>query len=63
MDCFHLIQDVIDALPQLGSRAAYAKQRSAMRSSSRQYINGARRGPHYVLGWNGARHPGQLAGS
>ena len=26
MDRFHLVQDVIDRLPQLGSRAAYAKQ-------------------------------------
>src|SRR5262245_54344527 len=27
MDRFHLVQDVIDRLPQLGSRAAYAKQK------------------------------------
>jgi len=26
MDRFHLVADVIDRLPQLGSRAAYAKQ-------------------------------------
>ena len=26
MDRFHLVQDVIDRLPQLGSRAAYVKQ-------------------------------------
>ena len=26
MDRFHLVSDVIDRLPQLGSRAAYAKQ-------------------------------------
>jgi xylulose-5-phosphate/fructose-6-phosphate phosphoketolase len=31
MDRFHLVQDVIDRLPQLGSRAAYAKQAIATR--------------------------------
>ncbi len=39
MDRFHLVQDVIDRLPQLGSKAAYIKQ--AMRDAlleHRQYI-------------------------
>ena len=39
MDRFHLVTDVIDRVPQLGSRAAYAKQ--AMRDKlieHRQYI-------------------------
>ena len=40
MDRFHLVGDVIDRLPQLGSRAAYVKQ--AMRDkliAHRQYID------------------------
>ncbi len=40
LDRFHLVQDVIDRLPQLGARAAYAKQ--AIRDAlidHRQYIN------------------------
>jgi xylulose-5-phosphate/fructose-6-phosphate phosphoketolase len=60
MDRFHLVQDVIDRLPQLGSRAAYAKQ--AIRDAlieHRQYI--AERGEDhpFVLGW---RWGGQSAG-
>jgi xylulose-5-phosphate/fructose-6-phosphate phosphoketolase len=26
LDCFHLVGDVIDRVPELGSRAAYTKQ-------------------------------------
>ncbi|MBK6597577.1 MAG: phosphoketolase family protein [Proteobacteria bacterium] len=40
LDRFHLVQDVIDRLPQLGARAAYAKQ--AIRDAlldHRQYLN------------------------
>jgi len=39
MDRFHLVADVVDRVPQLGSRAAYAKQ--AMRDKlleHQQYI-------------------------
>jgi xylulose-5-phosphate/fructose-6-phosphate phosphoketolase len=52
LDRFHLVQDVIDRLPQLGARAAYAKQ--AIRNAlidHRQYI--AERGEDHpnILGW------------
>jgi xylulose-5-phosphate/fructose-6-phosphate phosphoketolase len=52
MDRFHLVQDVIDRLPQLGSRAAYAKQ--AIRNAliqHRQYINECGEDHPFVLGW------------
>jgi xylulose-5-phosphate/fructose-6-phosphate phosphoketolase len=52
MDRFHLVQDVIDRLPQLGSRAAYAKQ--AIRNAlieHRQYIDKHGEDHPFVLGW------------
>jgi len=52
MDRFHLVQDVIDRLPQLGSRAAYAKQ--AIRNAlieHRHYINETGEDHPFVLGW------------
>ena len=52
MDRFHLVGDVIDRLPQLGSRAAYAKQR--IRDAlidHRQYINEHGEDHPFVLGW------------
>ena len=52
MDRFHLVQDVIDRLPQLGARAAYAKQ--AIRNAlieHRQYINERGEDHPFVLGW------------
>jgi xylulose-5-phosphate/fructose-6-phosphate phosphoketolase len=52
MDRFHLVQDVIDRLPQLGSRAAYAKQ--AIRNAlidHRHYINDRGEDLPFVLGW------------
>jgi xylulose-5-phosphate/fructose-6-phosphate phosphoketolase len=52
MDRFHLVQDVIDRLPQLGSRAAYAKQ--AIRNAlivHRQHINERGEDHPLVLGW------------
>jgi xylulose-5-phosphate/fructose-6-phosphate phosphoketolase len=52
LDRFHLVQDVIDRLPQLGSRAAYAKQ--AVRNAlidHRQYINERGEDHPFVLNW------------
>jgi xylulose-5-phosphate/fructose-6-phosphate phosphoketolase len=52
LDRFHLVQDVIDRLPQLGSRAAYAKQ--AIRDAlikHRQYINERGEDHPFVLSW------------
>ena len=52
MDRFHLVQDVIDRLPQLGSRAAYAKQ--AIRNAlieHRHYINERGEDHPFVLSW------------
>jgi xylulose-5-phosphate/fructose-6-phosphate phosphoketolase len=51
-DRFHLVQDVIDRLPQLGSRAAYAKQ--AIRNAlldHQQYIAEHGEDHPFVLGW------------
>lgn len=52
MDRFHLVQDVIDRLPQLGSRAAYANQ--AIRNAlieHRHYINERGEDHPFVLSW------------
>ncbi len=59
LDRFHLVQDVIDRVPQLGSRAAYAKQ--AIRDAlieHREYI--AEHGEDHpkIVGW---RWEGQAA--
>jgi len=52
MDRFHLVQDVIDRLPELGSSAAYAKQsiRNAL-IEHRQYIEDKGEDHPFVLGW------------
>ena len=52
MDRFHLVSDVIDRLPQLGSRAAYVKQglRDAL-IEHRQYINERGEDHPFVLNW------------
>jgi xylulose-5-phosphate/fructose-6-phosphate phosphoketolase len=52
MDRFHLVEDVVDRLPQLGSRAAYTKQ--AIRNAlieHRQFINDRGEDHPFVLGW------------
>jgi xylulose-5-phosphate/fructose-6-phosphate phosphoketolase len=52
MDRFHLVEDVIDRLPQLGSRAAYAKQAiSNALIEHRHYINESGEDHPSVLGW------------
>jgi xylulose-5-phosphate/fructose-6-phosphate phosphoketolase len=65
LDRFHLVQDVIDRLPQLGSRAAYAKQ--AIRNAlieHRQYINERGEDHPFVLGWKwGEKSPVAVKGS
>jgi xylulose-5-phosphate/fructose-6-phosphate phosphoketolase len=59
MDRFHLAQDVIDRVPSLGSRAAYAKQ--AIRdvlTEHRRYINERGEDHPLVTGWRwGAKAP------
>jgi len=52
IDRFHLVQDVIDRLPQLGSRAAYAKQaiRDALFDHKRYIADHGEDHP-FVLGW------------
>jgi len=65
MDRFHLVQDVIDRLPGLGSRAAYAKQ--AIQSAlfdHRQYINQHGEDHPFVLGWRwGEKNTGAVRSS
>jgi xylulose-5-phosphate/fructose-6-phosphate phosphoketolase len=52
MDRFHLVQDVVDRLPQLGARAAYAKQAIGdALIEHRQYINERGEDHPAVLGW------------
>jgi xylulose-5-phosphate/fructose-6-phosphate phosphoketolase len=65
MDRFHLVQDVIDRLPQLGSRAAYAKQ--AIRDvllDHKNYIAAHGEDHPFVLGWKwGEQSPVPVTGS
>jgi len=64
IDRFHLVQDVIDRLPQLGARAAYAKQ--AIRDAlidHKQYIAEHGEDAPQIAGWKwggGSAHPGVL---
>jgi xylulose-5-phosphate/fructose-6-phosphate phosphoketolase len=66
MDRFHLVQDVIDRVPSLGSRGAYAKQ--AIRdvlTEHRHYINERGEDHPLVTGWRwgGKGTAGSLATS
>ena len=58
LDRFHLVQDVIDRLPQLGSRAAYAKQ--AIRDAlldHKDYIAEHGEDDPRILGWKWSARP------
>jgi len=58
LDRFHLAQDVIDRLPQLGSRAAYAKQ--AIRDAlldHKQFIAEHGEDDPKILGWRWSLRP------
>jgi xylulose-5-phosphate/fructose-6-phosphate phosphoketolase len=58
LDRFHLVQDVIDRLPQLGPRAAYARQ--AMRDAlldHKQYISEHGEDGPNILGWKWSVRP------
>ena len=59
LDRFHLVQDVIDRVPQLGSRAAYAKQ--AIRDKlieHKQYIAEHGEDMPEITGWTWGQHEG-----
>ncbi len=62
LDRFHLAQDVIDQLPQLGSRAAYARQ--AIRDAlldHKQYIAEHGEDDPNILGWKWSNRPSVVA--
>ena len=64
MDRFHLVADVIDRLPQLGSRAAYAKQ--AIRDKlieHEQYIAEHGDDMPEITGWRWGGHERAAAGT
>jgi xylulose-5-phosphate/fructose-6-phosphate phosphoketolase len=52
LDRFHLLQDVIDRLPQLGARAAYFKQAIRDRLiEHKQYIEQHDEDMPEIMGW------------
>jgi xylulose-5-phosphate/fructose-6-phosphate phosphoketolase len=64
LDRFHLVQDVIDRLPQLGSRAAYAKQ--AIQNAlieHRQYIDEHGEDHPFVRGWKWGEKSTMVSGT
>jgi xylulose-5-phosphate/fructose-6-phosphate phosphoketolase len=59
LDRFHLVQDVIDRLPQLGARAAYVKQ--AIRDAlidHKQYIYEHGEDSPEIAGWTWGHNQG-----
>jgi xylulose-5-phosphate/fructose-6-phosphate phosphoketolase len=64
-DRFHLVQDVIGCLPQLGSRAGYAKPAIANALiEHRKYVNHRGEDHPFVLGWIwGEKTPARVTGS
>ena len=58
LDRFHLVEDVIDRLPQLGSRAAYFKQAIHERLiEHRQYISEHGDDMPAISGWRWGLDP------
>jgi xylulose-5-phosphate/fructose-6-phosphate phosphoketolase len=65
LDRFHLVEDVIDRLPQLGSRAAYFKQAIHERLiEHKEYINKYGDDIPAISGWNwAAQGPAKTSGT
>src|SRR5687768_17736813 len=65
LDRFHLVEDVIDRLPQLGSRAAYFKQAIHEKLiEHKEYINEHGDDIPAVAGWKwGAKAPSHVVGT
>jgi len=62
LDRYHLVQDVIDRLPQLGARAAYAKQtlRDAL-MDHKEYIYEHGKDSPEISGWTWGKHVSKLS--
>src|SRR5579872_299606 len=65
LDRFHLVEDVIDRLPQLGSRAAYFKQSIHEKLiEHKEYINKHGDDMPSISGWKwGAKEPAKAPGT